>query len=345
MSDLRYESIFDRWVCVAENRTNRPVEFSEVVKRATNVTCPFCAGHESETPDPVLSYSAPHHPTVPDEPWLVRVVPNRYPAFYANGNRAFAAAATPPWMSGEQGSMGFQEVIVLTPRHVDSFTELNQQELFTAFSVFRERIRYYADHDAIQHTCLFMNCRAQAGASIEHIHFQLVASPICSSHTQNLFQRMAEKVTPSDNSSLQTPLATTRWQQQLAWEIDTETRLLTHTENFTAFAPFASRYAFQVRLAPRHELPAFHLLETAQCEELATLCFQVSQALDICLDHPAYNIVFNLPPRGSENTDWFIEFLPRTTQSGGFEIGTDCWINATSPETAAKLLRETGKLG
>ena len=53
--------------------------------------CPFCAGHEERTPPEVHREG---------DPWLVRVVPNLYPAFER------------------------QEVVVSSPRHVRSFAEL-----------------------------------------------------------------------------------------------------------------------------------------------------------------------------------------------------------------------------
>ena len=37
---------------------------------------------------------------------------------------------------------------------------------------------------------------------------------------------------------------------------------------------------------------------------------------------------------------WHVEILPRLTLIAGFEVGTGFYINPTSPEEAAKYLRE-----
>ena len=66
--------------------------------------CPFCEGHESETPPESLALG--REGSEPDTPgWKLRVVPNLYPALER------------------------QEVVIHTPRHVESLAELSAEEL------------------------------------------------------------------------------------------------------------------------------------------------------------------------------------------------------------------------
>lgn len=93
MNETRYDWLADRWVIFAPNRAERPDEFRTLHQRVTTskVACPFCSGSEHETPEPTLilpesdvdmtrlarpSSNAPAY----REPWLVRVVPNKFPA-------------------------------------------------------------------------------------------------------------------------------------------------------------------------------------------------------------------------------------------------------------------------
>ena len=77
MSQLRLNPLTGRWVAVAAGRQNRP---GDLVSRQLPVEsdpdrpCPFCPGNEEATP-PALETYGKHGD------WVVRVVPNRYPAF------------------------------------------------------------------------------------------------------------------------------------------------------------------------------------------------------------------------------------------------------------------------
>src|SRR5688500_3415665 len=75
MSEIRRDAISDRWVIVAANRAGKPAEFVGVGSLAR---CPFCKGHEADTPDTVAIYYLPGQEQSGD--WQVRVVPNKYPA-------------------------------------------------------------------------------------------------------------------------------------------------------------------------------------------------------------------------------------------------------------------------
>ena len=68
MSELRQDPLTGRWTIIGSERAGRPNEFVEESVRLSAGSCPFCAGSEHETPDPVATY-----PT--SGPWQVRVVP------------------------------------------------------------------------------------------------------------------------------------------------------------------------------------------------------------------------------------------------------------------------------
>src|SRR3954447_26368633 len=104
MSEFRQDPLSRRWVIIGGERAGRPNEFVEAATRASDLTCPFCAGHEDETPVAIATYSANGKGK-----WLVRVVPNKYPALTPDQSPA-----------GINGAAGFgrHEVIIESPRHV-----------------------------------------------------------------------------------------------------------------------------------------------------------------------------------------------------------------------------------
>ena len=78
MSDIRFDPISGHWVTIAPNRNDRPIEFiptEHVIKR---LLCPFCAGNELETPSTLASWDSEGSRIEDDQPWLVRVVANKY---------------------------------------------------------------------------------------------------------------------------------------------------------------------------------------------------------------------------------------------------------------------------
>jgi UDPglucose--hexose-1-phosphate uridylyltransferase len=88
----------------------------------------------------------------PDTPgWLVRVVPNLYPAFE------------------------HQEVIVHSPRHVRSLAELNDDELGAVATACSARLE--ACRVGEHWPYLFVNEGQEAGASLPHSHSQLAWFP------------------------------------------------------------------------------------------------------------------------------------------------------------------------
>lgn len=93
MNETRYDWLADRWVIFAPNRAERPDEFRTLHQRVatSKVACPFCSGSEHETPEPTLvlpendiDLTRLARPSamasMTREPWLVRVVPNKFPA-------------------------------------------------------------------------------------------------------------------------------------------------------------------------------------------------------------------------------------------------------------------------
>jgi UDPglucose--hexose-1-phosphate uridylyltransferase len=88
----------------------------------------------------------------PDTPgWLVRVVPNLYPAFE------------------------HQEVIVHSPRHVRSLAELDDDELDAIATAWSARLQ--AGRVGGRWPYLFVNEGREAGASLPHSHSQLAWLP------------------------------------------------------------------------------------------------------------------------------------------------------------------------
>jgi UDPglucose--hexose-1-phosphate uridylyltransferase len=125
-------------VVIAAGRASRPGAWLPEIEPPTDEeleSCPFCGGREDRTPPEVLRLG--------DDPWLVRVVPNLYPAFER------------------------QEVVIHTAEHVRTFGELDDEHV--------EAVGAAWDSRAAEGTpYAFLNEGRLAGASLPHSHSQLV---------------------------------------------------------------------------------------------------------------------------------------------------------------------------
>lgn len=324
MSDLRLDPITGHWVAIAANRVSRPCEFQQIERRNEAALCPFCPGNENETPEPlqVITDSSSKYE------WLTRVVPNKYPSFPNNGHLSNSDLG--PY--GFHSAHGIQEVIIQSPRHVESLSQLDDTELNACFRVFQDRVKAARAEPTIEHAMLFKNCRSEAGASLQHIHSQLIGTPIVPMQLEQRWQRMESHLNKTGLSILESIGK---------WELDQETRVLELTDRFVVFCPYASRFGYQVWIVPRDRQMSFTEVDLETSNELGRLSRKYVGRIETQLNSPAYNMLFHFAPRKFEKSEhWFVELFPRITRPAGFEWGTGWWVNPYAPEDVAQQLRD-----
>ena len=121
MSRLRLNPLTGRWITVVAGRAERPSDFAPRVAQVEadpSRPCPFCPGSEDATPPALETYSAD------GGDWLVRVVPNLYPAF--SGDEPLTVTNEGPVFISAPAS-GIHEVLVLSPQHSGSFADLDDR--------------------------------------------------------------------------------------------------------------------------------------------------------------------------------------------------------------------------
>ena len=340
MSDLRFDPVSGQWALIAPHRDLRPVELLPLEEVRKRRSCPFCAGNESETPTALTLYDI-HGQAMPvdraqenlDLDWVSRVVPNKYASFGAVTEPTCSTSSTHHQCGPFQQSTqpGPQELIIPSPRHISSLSDLNEAETSVMWYAAQQRIAAMQSLEVVQHAMLFMNCGSQAGASLEHIHVQLIGSPIVTDYLAGRVARNRDCL-ERENQTLVNSI--------LDWELKKECRIVKRTENFTVLCPFASRFAFQVWIVPNSASVSFIDIETDIRDELGTLSQTIVGRLKNYLNGFSYNMLLQIAPFADFKDDhWYVEILPRTTRSAGFELGTDLWVNPMPPELAAERLR------
>jgi UDPglucose--hexose-1-phosphate uridylyltransferase len=267
--------------------------------------------------------------------WLLRVVPNKYASFAtgqgeSNDDAQATTKRNGPFTTSSQP--GHQELLIPSPRHVSSISELDHHETRVLWQASQDRIELMQSAGVAKHAMLFMNCRSQAGASLEHIHIQLMGSPVVTESLAGRVQRNRDWL-QRENETLVESI--------IQWEVQQDLRIISRGENFTVLCPFASGYAYQMWIVPNRRDVSFVDLGAIQRDELGLLCRNMVGRLEQQLHHPPYNMLLRVAPFDDAVYDhWYVEILPRTTRDAGFELGTDVWVNPMPPEMAAQHLRK-----
>ena len=328
MPELRKDPIVGRWVIIATERAKRPRDFRVEPQPALHTFCPFCAGNEDRTPPEILAYRDPQ--SEPNQAgWRVRVVPNKFPALRIEGDLDKRGEGMYDLMNG----IGAHEVIVETPEHLVSLTDLPVERVREVLRAYRERLIDLRRDRRMAYGMIFKNVGRVAGASLEHTHSQLIVTPIVPISVQQemdgayaYFQYRGRCI----------------YCDMIKQELDTGTRMVLEGEHFVAFAPFAPRFPFETWLLPRRHASHFEFAQSADTDELAGDLREVLARIEKALDRPAYNYVIHNAPFTNgpmEHYHWHIEIIPRLTRVAGFEWGTGFYINPVAPESAAEYLR------
>lgn len=335
MPELRKNIITREWVVIATDRSKRPDDFrhkeeAAIVRAQDHSTCPFCPGNEYLTPPEITSYrgdSSSININVPG--WGVRVFPNKFPALRVEGQLFRENVGLYDKMDG----LGAHEVIVETPEHGKSLWQLDPPQIEKVIYIARERYLDLKRDVRLKYILIFKNYGRVAGASIEHSHCQLIATPVIPQQAWSEL-RGAEQYYEYRENCVYCDI--------LKQESNSSNRTVVESNSFITIEPFASKYPFETWIIPKQHNCCFTYMTKEEVTDFAKILKETLSRLALCLNDPPYNFTFVNAPVEEENIlhfHWHLEIIPRLTIAGGFELGTGIYINVTAPEEAARFLR------
>lgn len=317
-NELRHDPVTGRAVLIAPGRATRPMALADAHphhrpprhRAAEGVFCPFCPGNEWDTPDE--TYAVRDAPSSPNGPgWSLRIVPNKFPAVSPDG-----------------GAFGFHEVVVPCPAHESNPATLSVEHLTAMLMAVRERFLAFKAEGRIAYAQFFMNVGAEAGASLDHAHGQILA-------TDFVPDDVTTDVTGHTNFESSSGRCGT------CARVTHPERLVFLNEAAFVVCPFASRFAYELAVIPTKHQPLFH---KTSGDELRCVAFALKRtllALDTVLHEPAYNLILHTAPfrDPTDSYHWHLSIMPRTARAAGYEWATGVFINTVPPELAARELR------
>jgi UDPglucose--hexose-1-phosphate uridylyltransferase len=328
MPELRKDPVVGRWVIIATERARRPSDFASEPVRRVGGACAFCEGNEGQTPPEILAGRGPE--SRPNGPgWSYRVVANKFPALRIEGELEPSGEGLFDRMNG----VGAHEVVVETPTHLASLATLSVDAVTDVLVAFRERVVDLKKDPRFEYVLVFKNHGEAAGASLEHPHSQLIATPIVPI-------MVAEEVAGAARYYALKERCV--WCDILRQERRDGRRTIVEAGGFVALAPFAPRFPFETWILPTVHRAAFEESGVDELRGLAGLLGDFLRRIDRVLGDPPFNFMLHTVPLRAgelESFHWHLEVIPKLTRVAGFEWGSGFFINALPPEDAAAALR------
>ncbi|MBU1044391.1 MAG: DUF4921 family protein [Candidatus Omnitrophica bacterium] len=336
MPQLRKDPIIGRWVIISTERAKRPHDLviKKISEQCAEKECLFCQGHEAETPDEIYAVRK-SKTSANTSDWDVRVLPNINPLMQNSGDLGRRGMGIYDLMN----AIGAHELIVETPKHIANIADLDIAQINQVFKVYVQRMQELEKDERIKYVLISKNYGIVAGASpIKHSRTQLIALPVNPKRVKEelagarRYYEFRERCIFCD---------------MIGHEIEKQARIVDRIDGFIAFAPYASRFPFEVWVLPEeHSADFFNLKNT---EGLAKIMKSVMRKLSVSLQDPPYNYIIHTAPFRRMTSPgywktidydyhWHIEIMPRLTKVAGFELGSGFYINPTPPEIAAEFL-------
>jgi UDPglucose--hexose-1-phosphate uridylyltransferase len=257
------------------------------------------------------------------------VVPNKFPALQVEGTLDREGEGIFDRMNG----IGAHEVIIETPDHDRTLASMSEPEIERVLFAYRDRVADLKKDIRLRYILIFKNHGAAAGATLEHTHSQLIALPI-----------VPDFVREEIDGARRHFLAKERcvFCDIVHQDLRDGRRVILENADIVALAPYAPRFPFETWLLPKRHGARFEEAPRHEYEGLARMLKAVLQRVDRALGSPAYNVIVHTSPFSEDTSEiyhWHLEVMPKLTKVAGFEWGTGFYINPTSPEEAARVLR------
>ena len=327
MSQFRQNPITKQWVLIAPGRAKRPEDYKAHSVMAGlpdhDPACVFCPGKEALNVEVMRSPAG--------REWQARVIENKFQAlehtttyrhkdFYVN-----------------QAGYGDHEVVV-TRRHNEPIALQSAATIDLSLQMIIARQKAMLEDEHVAYVQAFHNHGRDAGASLVHPHYQLLAVPLLPPHIH------AEVSGCYHYHQLN---HTCIYCDIIREELSVKDRIVLETEHFVVLSAYASRQPFETWILPKKHAARFEDIDAVERGHLAYVLKTVLGQLYVKLGDPALIFyVHTMPPAKTQHTmheegsyHWHLTVFPRISIWAGFEYATGIPINPVPPEQTARFLK------
>ena len=325
MNEFRENPASGDWVIIAPGRAARPA-FLDAKKKARKPTpkasCPFEHLEKSGNWPPIAAYPSAKN-------WRIVVVNNKYPALV---HGTVCSSLFRRGVYRARTGVGEHE-LVITRDHGKNLADIGLREARELFRIFQERCRAAAKDPCLVYIVPFFNWGQNAGASIGHPHYQVLALPIVPGHIARSLAG-AERYFNTHHRCVRCDM--------VKEERAEGRRVIAENKHAIALAPYASKVPFEVMILPRAHYPYFRKTPDAVIRDVVVLLQSVMKRLRTYANDPDLNFFVHEAPIDEKKHayhHWHVEVLPRVSVPAGFEFSTGIYIDIVDPDTATAILR------
>ena len=286
-NELRKDYLLNRWVVIAIERGRRPTDFAKPKQEAAKSSvCPMCVGNEHMTPPAAMLYQKENgeikksqDPLTGERPknWLVRCIPNLYPAFSPpkEPQDAEEIVQNPDLLN----AVGHHEVIVESPNHDEDPADAQLPQLELVIDAYIDRLKELSAKPYVKYVSIFRNHGLEAGASLSHVHSQIIAMPTVPTTVQGEFDASREYY----NSH-----GTCVFCDIIEREMKSP-RLISDTADFAVLAPYASVNPMEFWILPKKHAINILGMSKSEVSAFAQILQTSLKALKDLVNDPPYN--------------------------------------------------------
>ncbi|MHA1144751.1 MAG: galactose-1-phosphate uridylyltransferase [Candidatus Helarchaeota archaeon] len=315
MSQLRWNPFLKEWVIINPRRMKRP-------NLPEKQSCPFCVG------SPEIKIKGE---------WKVLVLPNKFPAL---GIPDSNVSITDPLLKIKPG-IGQCEVIIYSPSHEKHLAALDHDQIEEIIEIWIQRFKALSTRDEILYVLIFENRGRFIGVSLDHPHGQIYAFPFIPPKIGRELQNSKEYYSEKKSCL---------FCDHLKSEKKEGSRIILENEDFVCFIPFFATWPYGTFIYPKKHVQSLLEFTSNMKSSLAKILRGILKKYEKLFEEElAYEMILHQSPCDDTKYPFYhfhIEIYVmnrgegKMKYLGGCELGSGVFVNSTSPEDIAKVLKK-----
>src|SRR3989344_5114664 len=329
MSEFRQNPITKNWVLIAPARGKRPDQYKtySVMHGVPEVDekCVFCPGSEHTNKEIAR---------VPDNKnWEIRIIENKFASLEHTNVYRHKEFYVSHSGDGEHD-------VIITRKHNEPVALQSISLVELSLKTFIHRIEQLSKDPRLAYVQIFHNHGRDAGASLIHPHYQLLATPIVPPHIHNEILGCYHYYLTNNSCA---------YCDIIKEEIKLKERLVYESEHFVVISAYASRSPFETWILPKKHGARFEEMTADEVKHLSFVLKVTLGQLYTKLPAPPLNFYTHTMPirnsnvmhsaYGEKEYHWHLTIFPRITIWAGFEFATGIPVNPIPPEVSTKFFK------
>lgn len=337
MHELRKDPLLNRWVAVMDYSLGPKDYIQAATRRAEEPSpCIFCEGNETSTPPEIIAIRKEN--SLPNGPgWHTRVIPNPRPVLRIEGDLDRRGIG----IYDRMNSIGANELILEGPEHEKRAEDYGVEQMLKVLTLYRMRLADLEKDPRMRYVLICKNSGRGSGALYSHPHSEITATPIIPKLLKDELDSAKQFYSYKERCI---------FCDIMNEELRLVERIIAVSSHFVAFCPYAPKFPFEFWIMPKRHYCAFQDIRDDELNDLSQLMTTMLKKLRAVLSEPPFHYVLHTAPNRIPRRDhwhtlgddfhWHLEVAPRLVRFSGLEWGSEFYVLTTSPEDAAKYLKE-----